>query len=92
MKHVKEKAKEILIQTRESPKMYASIREALLSRVTSLLELAGVEFDPGAFYAKHSELYGNVILMLDKEVDDQWAKEVIDDAISLLGDTKTIYN
>ena len=88
----KEKAILILEQTREQPKMYANIREALLSRVVAILEMADIDFDPGAFYASHSEMYGNVILKLDREVEDAWAQEVIDDAISLLNDVKSLYN
>jgi len=88
----KERAIEILKQTREQPRMYANIREALLSRVVAILEMTDIDFDPGTFYANHSEMYGNVILKLDREVEDNWAQEVIDDAISLLNDKKALYN
>ena len=78
------KAKEILLNTRRAPGMYALTRESFLNRVCTVLEMLDVDNWPQDFYTKHLGTYGSRYLTASDPVDDNWAHLVIDDALSII--------
>lgn len=76
----------MLADTAKTPQMYAFSVEAMLMRVSTLLEVSGVQFSVVEFYCKHGGREGNTYL-LEKPADmafDVWARQVIDDAIKMI--------
>jgi hypothetical protein len=83
----------MLNDTRRTPAMYSQSIEAMLMRVTTLLEVAGVQFSVVEFYCKHSGKNGNCYL-LEKPKDmsfDSWSHQVVDDALSMLNGEENEY-
>lgn len=76
-----ERAINLLLLVRRSPRAYASTREALLAYVVGVCEVAGDTFDARAFYVRHGGLRGSVYGDLAKPLDDEWARTVIEEAI-----------
>lgn len=76
----------MLTDTRGAPMMYAISVEAMLMRVSTLLEVAGVQFSVTEFYCKHGGKYGSsYLLQVPVGVTfDDWAKSVIDDGLEML--------
>jgi len=74
----------LLLIVRRAPRMYASTREALLAYVAGVCEVAGDSFDARAFYAKHGGMRGSVMAGLAEPLDDEWARQVIAEAITEL--------
>ena len=62
--------------------MFATTREAFLSRACGILEVVDVSFNALEFYKKHAGTDGCRYVTLDKPVDDDWARDVIDDAMT----------
>jgi len=81
---MKSKARELLFLTGRYAGMYASTTEAYLSRVTAILEMAGCTFSSVDFYTSHLKTEGNKYVSHLEPVTKEWAKQVVDDAISLL--------
>jgi len=76
----------MLTDTAKTPQMYAYSVEVMLMRVSTLLEVSGVNFSVVEFYCKHGGRDGNSYLM-EKPADmpfDDWARQVIDDAIKMI--------
>jgi len=76
----------MLTDTAKAPRMYATSVEALLMRVSTLLEVSGVQFSVVEFYCKHGGAEGSTYL-LEKPADmsfDDWARQVIDEAIKMI--------
>lgn len=76
----------MLLATAKTPQMYAQSVEAMLMRVSTLLEVSGVQFSVVEFYCKHGGREGNAYL-LEKPADmsfDQWTHAMVDDAIKMI--------
>lgn len=76
----------ILKQTANAPRMFTFSVETMLMRITTLLELSGVNFSCQEFYCKHSGRKGNTYLLelpANTSFDD-WTKIVVDDAIRMI--------
>lgn len=75
---------QLLHETLEAPLAYCSCKEALLARCWALLDLEGV-FDPG-FYERHLRVKGagNNLDEGLARCTQEWAEQVIHDAIRLL--------
>ena len=76
----------MLTDTARAPAVYAQSVEAMLMRVSTLLEVAEIPFSVTEFYCKHSGQEGNSYLL---EIPagmtfETWACQVIDDAIKLI--------
>lgn len=84
------RAKEILAITRKAPGMFAYYRESLLSRVATVLEMAEVDFVATKFYGKHAGTYGNTYKTLHDTFDDNWAHQVIDDALKMIEEKENV--
>ena len=76
----------MLNDTKLYPRMYAVSEEAVLMRVSTLLEVAGVSFSCSEFYRKHSQTEGNIpLLKRPDNVDfDTWTRSVVDDGLEML--------
>jgi hypothetical protein len=83
--HFREKALRIIEDTRARPSTFASCREAYISRVTSILEMALDGFQPYNFYVLHVPKRGVAYLTLKDPVDQAWADLVAESAVKLLG-------
>lgn len=81
---IKDKAEALLLGTRKAPRMYAASRESMMNRVATILEMASIEFIVIDFYAKHLGTKGNAYATFSEEFQDDWAHQVIDDALLLL--------
>lgn len=76
----------LLTNTAKAPRTLTSSVETMLMRVTTLLELSGVEFSVTEFYSKHGGREGNCYLLelpANTSFDD-WTKMVVDDAIKMI--------
>jgi hypothetical protein len=74
----------LLLSLHKAPRMYASTREALLMRVSTILEMVDDNYDARDLYEKHGSPTGNVYGDMDKQYEDEWARCVIDKALTLL--------
>jgi hypothetical protein len=83
-----EKAEELLLRTRKTPKMFAATREAMMSRVTSILEMSDIMMDYSYFYEVHLGTQGAAYATITEPVTDDWAHTVIDDALIKLKGTR----
>jgi hypothetical protein len=83
--NVIEKAKELLDITRQAPRMFATSREAMMSRVSTILEMANINFAIQDFYKLHLGTNGCAYATWSEDVTDEWALIVIDDALKILG-------
>ena len=79
MKTMTNLAEVLLINTKNYPKMYASDSEALIMRVSTILEMADENFNCEDFYKKHLNIEN-----LKKDFDEQWVNCLIDDALSII--------
>lgn len=77
-------AERMLHNTRKFSRMYASTKEALLARVTAILDVCEVDYSVQDFYSDHVETYGNAYVGLTEEFEDDWAHSVCDHALALL--------
>lgn len=90
MTDLRDKAKQLIEDTRARPSMYASCREAYISRITSILEMALDGFQPYTFYVLHVPKRGAAYLTLKDSVDQKWADRVASAAIALLDSRKPV--
>ena len=76
----------MLTDTAKTPGMYAYSVEPMLMRVSTLLEVSGVQFSCTDFYCKHGGKYGNTYLMeLPEGMSfDEWTRRMVDDAIKMI--------
>jgi hypothetical protein len=81
---IKNKAESLLLLTRKTPRMFALNCESMMNRVATILEMADIDFVVIDFYEKHLGIYGNTYLLSHEEVKDDWAHQVIDDALQIL--------
>ena len=86
--NILKRAEELLLRTRKTPRMFASTREAMMSRVTSILEMTNLILDYSYFYEVHLGTRGAAYLTMTEPVTDEWAYNVIDDALVKLKGTK----
>jgi hypothetical protein len=77
-------AERMILSTRKYSKMYASTKEALLARVTAILDVCEVEYSVQDFMSDHVETYGNMYVGLQEEYEEEWAHKVCDHAMVLL--------
>lgn len=77
---MKEKAKTLLLQTKKTPAMFASNKETMIMRVTTILEMALEDFDVHGFYDK---FFKN---NFDEEFDNDWVVAIVDNAMTYLQD------
>lgn len=78
------RALNILRSMRVRPRMYAIVREAFLSEVTGILHVCvsqNLHDKLPNLYTKYGPARGNTILNMDKEVEDEWARDVVNEAI-----------
>ena len=75
------KALVLLESARANPRKHASTKETFIVKIATILEMVVAEFDVSNFYAKHLNMQGLMYMDLFSEVDDEWAYQVIDDAI-----------
>jgi hypothetical protein len=77
--------REQLLETRAAPEMWATCKEAYVSRVATLLECANVD---GAecllLYKRHLNLLGNMCVDHLDQFTRAWAEGVVDDALKRL--------
>lgn len=76
----------MLEATAKTPQMFSYSVETMLMRISTLLEVSGIQFSVVEFYAKHGGRKGNILLM-EKPADvafDDWTKQVVDDAIKMI--------
>jgi hypothetical protein len=76
----------MLSDTAKTPQMYAHSVEVMLMRVSTLLEVSGVDFSIVEFYCKHGGRQGNTYLM-EKPANitfDEWTRQVVDDAVKMI--------
>jgi len=81
---IRSRAKEYLEQIGQAPKMYATTCEAFLCSVTSIVWVI-TDFDQEAFWFRHlpaSRRYWPDVLQ--KDFTDEWARNVVDDALQLI--------
>lgn len=78
------KAIELLLLTKQYPRMFASDKESLMCRVSTILEMAEISFNINDFYEKHLKVYGNIYADIKDQYDDSWAESVIDDALYII--------
>lgn len=78
------RAKELLTNFRKAPKTFSTCREAVLMRVTTILEMANITFDIPNFLKSHLEVKGNMYLNLLESFEDEWAIKVIDAALVII--------
>lgn len=72
---------------RARPRMFTIVREALLAEVTGILHVCVSPNNHNKLpelYAKYGPLRGNMVLNLNKEIEDHWAQDVLDEAIDCL--------
>lgn len=79
-----DRAKELLITTRKTPKMFVLCKESLLCRVTTILEMANVVLDITKFYKEHLKEDRSTYSLLNESFEDEWAHKVIDAALVLI--------
>jgi len=70
------RARMILEDTARAPKMYANSREAFLAHVCGVVIVVNSGFSPWEFYREHADVFS-----LGEHVDDDWAKNVVSDAL-----------
>jgi len=75
------RAKHLLDGARKAPAAFASTREAFMTMITAILQMADVNFVVHWFWKKHLEAVGNVFATTSNPVTDDWAHTVIDDAL-----------
>ena len=80
------RAREVLSKTSSAPRMYASTKEAFLCHVCGIVCVVDEQFDVSVFYEKHLTRYGSMFTDLTDQVDDNWAREVCEDALSIIGE------
>ena len=85
---MKDKCIKLLEQTAKTPKMFCTNKEALLVRVTTILEIFITNFNASKFYKKHLKTKGTTYLYLNDTYDNEWASNVINDGIILLKSIK----
>lgn len=90
MSHI-DRALETLRRMSAAAPMYASTREAFLSRVTGIMCVCAHENYGKVpnLYVKYAPLKGSSYLNLNKEVEIEWAKDVIDEAIEFIKSNRT---
>jgi len=76
--------KKILNRLRLTPRMCASVKEAYVVQVTTVLTMLQVDYDLQNFCAKHLETDGCAYKNCLEPVDDEWAHAVIDAALKLI--------
>lgn len=84
--HIVPKIIRMLTDTAKTPSMYAYAVEPMLMRVSTLLEVSGVQFSCTEFYTKHGGRDGSGYLM---EIPagmsfDEWTRQVVNDAIQMI--------
>lgn len=86
------RAKEHLQNMGKHPGMYASNREAFLTEVTGILGIFNPKFTPIPFIINHTGRVGCSYKDLDIEVESDWGRKVIDDALIILESTGLVYS
>ena len=84
MSTIKNLAIILLQNTKNHPKMYGSNKEALIMRVSTILEMIEENFNIQNFYNKHLKVLGNSYVDLNEEVNDLWVEQMINDALFLI--------
>lgn len=74
----------LLLQLKQTPQMFASCKEALIMRVSTILEMTLEDFNTAEFYKKHLDTIGSIYINIHDEINEKWSGLVIDDAISIL--------
>lgn len=88
MKDPVERARLLLTMTHQTPRMYASCREAMVAHICGIVHVVKDDFDPYEFYKRHLGTNGSCYVAPDGPVDDTWARVAIDDALQALGGKK----
>jgi hypothetical protein len=76
------RARMILEHTKRAPCMVASCREALMAHVCGVTSVVSEGFNTYEFYGKHIKVRGSAYVDMLDPVDDDWARGVIDDALT----------
>jgi len=84
MSEIKNLAINLLSNTQKYPQMYASTKEAYITRVATILEMSDENFSAQNFYEAHLKTLGSNYLDLNEEVNELWAQEVVNDALNKL--------
>ena len=84
------RAAELLGYTAGRPSMFVSTKEALMARVTAILDMVHVPDSGTEFYARHLKMRGNMYLNEDLQAppDAEWAAQVARDALAMLRKAK----
>lgn len=83
MKTIKNLAINLLSDTLQHPKMYASNKEALIMRVATILEMVCEDFDVQNFYNLHLKKIESNYFDLNEDFDEKWSNKVITDALKI---------
>lgn len=81
---VKEKAEQLLTSIYAAPVLFATARESLLGQISTILQMAEVNFSVIDFHKKHLGTKGCAYATWSETFDDDWAHKAIEDALSLL--------
>lgn len=81
---IKFKARRMLERCASIASMFATDKEALIMRVSTILEMSCDDFDPRMFYLKHIDHIGSAYTGLSDNFTDKWAKDLVADALTHL--------
>jgi hypothetical protein len=86
MKNLVSRARELLAHTRATPRMWASTKESYLNRVQAIVQMAvpSKDFNLRDFFARHVGTRGPVYIGTADPVDDAWAHQVVDEALTII--------
>lgn len=80
-----EKAIEILESLKEKPSLYCYTREAMLCRVTTVLDMVEATYNPSDFYVRNKpQEWVSYTSFLAEEADPEWITVVVNAALGLL--------
>lgn len=80
-----DRARLLLTMTHQTPRMYASCREAMVAHICGIVSVVNEGFDPYEFYKRHLGTNGCCYVAPEGPVDDTWARVAIDDALQAIG-------
>jgi hypothetical protein len=77
---------ELLNTLKARPRMYCYTKEAVLMRVTTVMEMLGVKFSPSAFSSEFifNYIYAEGMLDLVAIANQKWTASVVDKALELI--------
>lgn len=84
---IKDRAKVLLLKTRQAPTMFAITKDSLMSRVFTILDMVEVNYDVVDFYKLHLKTMGSAYATASEVVNVEWAHQLIDHALEMINET-----